>query len=96
MDDAVKSLIATKKSKDITVADVVQYDKCFKLYSWYDRQKMVNRGHSADDFCAFGFVCGILHYVKVSEMTKLPEAHRALVRRLIKANKNPDGSWKYD
>lgn len=93
--EAVKNVIATKSYGTLTVADIVKYDKCFKLYSWYEYRNLVSSGGVAnEDFCKFGKLCGCMHYVRVSEMAKLEEPQKAMVRRMIGANRNPDGTWK--
>lgn len=93
--EAVKNVIATKSYGELMVADIVKYDKCFKLYSWYEYRKLVSSGGvDSSDFCQFGNICGTMHYVRVSEMAKLAEPQKAMVRRMILANRNPDGTWK--
>lgn len=92
---AVSNVIATKSSGALMVADIVKYDKCFKLYSWYEYRKQVTSGGvDGGDFFKFGKLSGIMHYVRISEMTKLEEPQKAMVRRMIRANRNPDGTWK--
>lgn len=92
---AVSNVIATKSYGALTVADIVKYDKCFTLYSWYEYRNLITKGGiDAEDFCKFGKLSGIMHYVRVSEMAKLEEPQKAMVRRMIRANRNPDGTWK--
>lgn len=86
--DAVRNVVETFKFQKPTIADFVSYDEVIRLYSWHEKNKLVQNGAPNDDFFLVGLLANIAHYVRVSEVAKLPETKKQTVRNFASKLRN--------
>jgi hypothetical protein len=86
--DSVRNVVETFKFQKPTIADFVSYDDFIRLYSWHEKNKLVQNGAPNDDFFLVGLLANIAHYVRVSEVAKLPETKKQTVRNFASKLRN--------
>lgn len=86
--DSVRNVVETFKFQKPTIADFVSYDDFIRLYSWHEKNKLVQNGAPNDDFFLVGLLSNIAHYVRVSEVAKLPETKKNIIRNFARKLRN--------
>lgn len=86
--DAVRNVVETFKFQKPTIADFVSYDDFIRLYSWQEKNKLTQNGASNDDFFLVGLLSNIAHYVRISDVAKLPETKKQTVRNFARNLRN--------
>lgn len=86
--DAVRSVVETLKFRKPTIADFVSFDDFIRLYSWQEKNRLTMNGATNDDFFCVGLLSNIAHYVRVSDVAKLPETKKQIVRNFARKLRN--------
>lgn len=86
--DAVRNVVETFKFQKPTIADFVSYDDIIRLYSWHEKNKLVQNGAPHEDFFCVGLLSNIAHYVRISDVAKLSECKKQIVRDFARNLRN--------
>lgn len=84
-----KPFVMSEYGRDVTASDLnITYDDFIRLYSWQEKNKLTQNGAPNDDFFLVGLLSNITHYVRVSEVAKLPETKKQTIRNFARKLRN--------